>query len=114
MSRTVCYALALSIALNLSAYASNPLPSSDAVNFPLIFEPNSGQTASQVQYLSRSHEGTLFFTQNGVTILAPGHRSFRLFLERPQGSTQLVPEQQLESRSNYLDENGSNIRSLPN
>src|SRR5579884_1833985 len=105
MSRTACYILALSLVLKLSAYASNPLPSSDAVNFPLIFEPNGGQTASQVQYLGRSREGTLFFTQNGITILAPGHGSFRLLLERPQRSTQLIPEQRLQSRSNYIDEN---------
>ncbi|HWS18886.1 MAG TPA: hypothetical protein VN223_12755, partial [Candidatus Elarobacter sp.] len=45
---------------------------------PLAFEINRGQTAPQVRYLSRSREGVVFLTSDGITIAVPHTGSFRL------------------------------------
>ncbi|HET9838933.1 MAG TPA: SBBP repeat-containing protein [Candidatus Angelobacter sp.] len=71
------------------------------MNIPLSFEVNRGQTAPQVKYLARSREGTLFFTNNGVTVAAPRTGAFRMLFENA-AQPAIVPEQQMIARSNYL------------
>ena len=73
-----------------------------SVSFPLAFEVNRGQTASQVTYLARSREGTIFLTGDGATVAIAGEGSFRLRLEGASTTGAIVPEQELRSRSNYL------------
>ena len=70
----------------------------------LAFEPNRGQTAPQVMYLTRSREGTVFLTKNGVSLAVPGAGNFSMRFEGAVfgGS---IPEQRLASHSNYLDGN---------
>ena len=70
MSAFVRFACVLALALSAFAFAQ-PSPATSPVTFPLAFEANHGQTAPQVRYLARSHEGTLFFTDAGVTIAVP-------------------------------------------
>jgi hypothetical protein len=73
-----------------------------SVSFPLAFEVNCGQTASQVTYLARSREGTIFLTRDAATVAIAGEGSFRLRLEGASFPAGIVPEQELSWRSNYL------------
>jgi uncharacterized repeat protein (TIGR01451 family) len=81
-------------------------PGSAPVSFPLTFEVNRGQTATQVQYLARSREGLLFFTGEGFTVSVPRTGAFRVQFE--DAATPVIsPGQQLITRSNYLGRNGN-------
>ena len=71
------FSLVLFTTLTLAAQTSRPAP----VTFPLSFEVNHGQTAPQVRYLARSNEGTLFFTDSGVTVAVPRLGSFRMLFD---------------------------------
>src|SRR3954451_1082819 len=91
------------LALALSAFAfAQPSQSSSPVIFPLGFEANHGQTAPQVRYLARSHEGTLFFTDAGVTIAVPRVGAFRMLFDSASAPS-IAAEQPLTARSNYLN-----------
>ena len=70
---------------------------------PLAFEPNRGQTASEVMYLARSREGTVFLTRDGLVVSTAGNGSFQLRFENSSTAAKSVPEELLRSRSNYLD-----------
>src|SRR5207245_10889218 len=54
-------------------------------------------------YLARSKEGTLFFTNAGVTIAVPHLGSFRMQFENGTAAPQIAAQDPLISRSNYLD-----------
>jgi len=72
---------ALSVYLLVNAvlcFAQQAPSSAPPVSFPLTFEVNRGQTAPQVQYLSRSREGLLFFTAEGFTVSVPRTGAFRV------------------------------------
>jgi hypothetical protein len=72
------------------------------VNAPLAFEINRGQTAPQVRYLSRSREGVVFLTSDGITIAVPHTGSFRLLFDNAAFAPVIIAEQPLAARSNYL------------
>src|SRR4051794_11763641 len=101
MSASVRSACVLALALSAFAF-SQPSPATSPVTFPLGFEANHGQTAPQVRYLARSHEGTLFFTAAGVTIAVPRIGAFRMLFDGASRSS-IAAEQPLTARSNYLD-----------
>src|ERR1700757_4347983 len=79
--------------------ASNESPATPRL--PLAFEVNRGQTAPQVQYMARSREGVLFFTGQGVTIAVPKVGAFRMLFDNA-ATPQIVAQQELAARSNYL------------
>jgi uncharacterized repeat protein (TIGR01451 family) len=87
-------------------FAGQGSDSQSPVSFPLTFEVNRGQTAPQVQYLSRSREGILFFTENGVTVSVPRTGAFRMIFENAS-APQITPEQKLITRTNYLGRYGN-------
>ena len=68
---------------------------------PLAFEANRGQTAPQVQYLARSSEGALFFTNDGLTVAVPRLGAFRLRFEGAMAAPNIIAEGKLMARSNY-------------
>ena len=111
MKRLVTLVLFVCLLIASSSAASNPIPNqTNAVpgtQIPLSFEPNRGQTASQVRYLGRSREGIVFFTDQGMTIAVPGHGSFRLQFAEATASANFLPETLLAGRSNYLSTNAS-------
>src|SRR5580765_919801 len=74
------------------------------VNMPLTFEANRGQTDSQVKYLARSREGTLFFTSQGVIVAVPRVGSFQLLFHNTSTAPGITAERQLLARTNYLNE----------
>jgi uncharacterized repeat protein (TIGR01451 family) len=92
------------VCLLLSSFvfaSQSSIPSPDGL---LTFETNHGQTAPQVRYLARSREGVLFFTPDGMTVAVPHQGSFRLLFENAASEKEAInPEQQLATRSNYLD-----------
>ncbi len=77
---------------------------SPSVNVPLAFEVNRGQTATQVNYLARSREGTIFLTKDGATVAVAAQGVFRLRLEGASTLGGSVPEQLLRSNSSYLSD----------
>jgi uncharacterized repeat protein (TIGR01451 family) len=84
------------------------------INLPLTFEVNHGQTAPQVQYLARSREGVLFFTQQGLTVSVPRVGVFRMLFENAAPSA-ITPEQEMIARSNYLARHdGKSISNIEN
>jgi uncharacterized repeat protein (TIGR01451 family) len=68
---------------------------------PLAFEANRGQTVPLVQYLARSREGTLFFTNDGLTVAVPQVGAFRLRFEGAMAAPDIIAEGKLIARSNY-------------
>jgi uncharacterized repeat protein (TIGR01451 family) len=102
MSASVRSACVLALALSAFAFAQSSRNTSP-VTFPLAFEANHGQTAPQVRYLARSHEGTLFFTDAGVTIAVPRVGAFRMLFDRVSSTPSMAAEQPLTARSNYLN-----------
>jgi hypothetical protein len=70
--------LAICFLLNAVVSFAADHSSTPAVNIPFSFEVNRGQTAPQVQYLARSPEGVLFFTDDGVTVSVPKIGAFRI------------------------------------
>jgi len=88
--------------LSFLSLAFSQTIANSAVSLPLAFEVNRGQTASQVTYLARSREGTIFLTKDGATVAIAGEGSFRLRLEDASTLAGIVPEQELRWRSNYL------------
>ena len=84
-----------------AAFAASGTRSTPAVNLPLSFEVNHGQTAPQVKYLARSREGVLFFTDQGVTAAVPRSGAFRMLFENA-ATPAIAPEQKMIARSNYL------------
>jgi hypothetical protein len=88
--------------LSFLSLAFSQTIANSSVSFPLAFEVNRGQTASQVTYLARSREGTIFLSKDGATVAIAGEGSFRLRLEGASIPGAIVPEQDLHSRSNYL------------
>jgi uncharacterized repeat protein (TIGR01451 family) len=89
----------------LPGFAAAAADSQPPVSFPLTFEANRGQTAPQVQYLARSREGLIFFTQNGLTVAVPHAGAFRMLFENA-AAPQITPEQELVTRTNYLGRGG--------
>lgn len=71
---------------------------------PLAFESNRGQTSPTVQYLARSREGALFFTNDGLTVALPRIGAFRLRFEGATLAPDIIAEGKLMARSNYLSE----------
>lgn len=97
-----------------ASFAASGSDSTPAVNFPLSFEVNHGQTAPQVKYLARSREGTLFFTAEGITAAVPGRGAFRMLFENAT-TPAITPEQKMIARSNYLARrNGQSITNIEN
>ncbi len=80
--------------------------SAPPVSFPLTFEVNRGQTAPQVQYLARSNEGLLFFTDQGFTVSVPRTGAFRVQFENT-ATPEISASQKLITRSNYLGRKGN-------
>lgn len=70
---------------------------------PLAFEANRGQTSPTVQYLARSREGALFFTNEGLTVAIPRTGAFRLRFEGAMLAPDIIAEGKLTARSNYLN-----------
>jgi uncharacterized repeat protein (TIGR01451 family) len=101
MSAFVRVTSVLALALSALAFAQSSHNTSP-VTFPLAFEANHGQTSSQVRYLARSHEGTLFFTDSGVTIAVPRVGAFRMLFDRAAATPSITAEQPMSSRSNYI------------
>jgi uncharacterized repeat protein (TIGR01451 family) len=96
-------------------FAAQSPRSSAPVTFPLSFEANHGQTAPQVRYLARSREGTLFFTDAGVTVAVPTLGSFRMLFDGTNASPQISAQQLMSARSNYLDpDHGRSIPGVEN
>lgn len=93
--------LYLSICVSI-AFASNKQSAPPQKATGLIFEVNRGQTAPQARYLARSPEGTLFFSDTGLTVAVPGAGSFRLLFENGRTPAVITPEEQLASYSNYV------------
>lgn len=114
---TVVVAVCLSVA---STFASSEpvVPHANQVpgiQLPLSFELNRGQTDPQVRFLARSREGTLFFTNDGLTAVVAGQGSFRMTFDGAKTSSDFVPESELPGRSNYLSGNpASSITSIEN
>src|ERR1051326_7809926 len=77
------------------------------VGVPLTFEVNRGQTTSQVQYLARTREGIVFFTNEGITISSSRYGSFRLLFEKVERAARIVPGARLAAHTNYLDHDSS-------
>lgn len=102
MSVSVRFAAVLALALSALAFAQSSQITSP-VTFPLAFEANHGQTAPPVRYLARSHEGTLFFTDAGVTIAVPRVGAFRILFDRASTTPAIAAEQPMTARSNYLN-----------
>ncbi|HLY92255.1 MAG TPA: SBBP repeat-containing protein, partial [Candidatus Angelobacter sp.] len=100
MFKPLSYLLALFLLVSVG-FASAGSGSTPAVNLPLSFEVNRGQTAPQVKYLARSREGALFFTNEGVTVAIPRQGAFRVLFENA-AAPDIHPEQMLIARSNYL------------
>ena len=90
------------------SFAAKPVVApSNAPQIPLVFENNAGQTAPQVRYLARSREGSIFFTPNEVVVSAPRAGALRLTFAGSLAQPELLPEDVLPSRSNYLDRDPS-------
>jgi uncharacterized repeat protein (TIGR01451 family) len=103
--------LFINAVLCFAGQAADPQP---PASFPLTFEVNRGQTDPQVQYLSRSREGIIFFTGNGLTVSVPHTGAFRMIFENA-AAPQLSPEQELITRSNYLSRHaGQSIANVKN
>ncbi len=101
----VCFFIACSFAASNSVSShANQIP---GAQLPLSFEPNRGQTAPQVRFLTRSREGTMFFTDRGLTAAIAATGSFRLNFEGARSSAEFEPEAQLPGRSNYLSGNAT-------
>ena len=99
--------LAIYLLVNAVLCFGQAAPSSaPPVSFPLTFEVNRGQTAPQVQYLARSHEGTLFFTDQGFTVSVPRTGAFRVQFENA-ATPEISASQKLITRSNYLGRKGN-------
>jgi uncharacterized repeat protein (TIGR01451 family) len=101
MFKPLRYLTALYLLIPIACFALAGSDSTPAVNIPLSFEVNRGQTASQVQYLARSREGTLFFTGEGVTAAVPRVGAFRMLFENAAAAA-ITAEQPMIARSNYL------------
>ena len=99
----------------LSAPAHNPQPAPSYGRLPLAFEPNRGQTATQVQWLARGPEYTLFLTGSDAvlelhqiapakTAAAPTLRSsaLRMNLLNALPPQQAAGEQPLPGNANYF------------
>src|ERR1041385_641484 len=103
MSKVLRFLLPVSLFFIIStrslAFAQITAPA--PTGLPLVFEPNRGQTAPQVQYLARSREGTLFFTNDGLTVAVPQIGSFRLLFEEGTLTPGIMAEGKLKARSNY-------------
>src|ERR1700736_2628545 len=97
------FSFSAQIFFSAQLFADQPPAATAPVSFPLAFEINRGQTAPQVHYLARSREGTLFFTDGGVTISIPHQGSFRVLFEGANAVPAIAAEQPLITRSNYLD-----------
>jgi uncharacterized repeat protein (TIGR01451 family) len=102
----LCYVLCVYLLVNAVLCFGQAAPGSAPVSFPLTFEVNRGQTAPQVQYLARSREGLLFFTGEGFTVSVPRTGAFRVQFE-DAATPAISADQQLITRSNYLDRNGN-------
>lgn len=92
----ICFLFIFTCCFAQSTPASTP-----PVSLPLTFEVNRGQTATQVKYLSRSREGVLFFTPEGLTVSVPRVGAFRMLFENA-AMPAITPEQKMIARSNYL------------
>jgi uncharacterized repeat protein (TIGR01451 family) len=115
IARRVICAFSLALCASFAIAASPTTVMSPPVTFPLAFEPNHGQTSAQVHYVARSREGTLFFTNDGVTIAIPHRGSFRMLFDGAQASSSISGERLLVSHSNYLDpEHGKAISGIEN
>jgi hypothetical protein len=97
----VCLLVASSVAAS-NANPRHPVVVPSGAQIPLSFEPNRGQTDPRVLYLSRSREGTIFFTEQGATVAVPGYGSFHLQFAGGKSSANFEPETLLPGRSNYL------------
>jgi len=99
-------ALCVYLLVNAVLCFGQAAPGSAPVSFPLTFEVNRGQTAPQVQYLARSREGLLFFTNEGFTVSVPHTGAFRVEFENA-ATPAISADQQLITRSNYLGRDGN-------
>jgi hypothetical protein len=71
-------------------------------NIPLSFEPNTGQTTTDVRYLARGSAYTLYLG-SGETVLAARNQSpLRTKLLGANPSARILGESQQESTSNYF------------
>ncbi len=111
---TLVATLASCILISPSLFASNQVskPVANAPQLPLTFEPNRGQTDARVRYLSRSREGTIFFTGDGITVAVPRTGSFRIQFVGGNQSPTFLPQTVLPGRTNYLSENASSSISI--
>ena len=107
--RTLVATIASCILFTSGLFASKPAsrPVENAPQLPLTFEPNRGQTDARVRYLSRSQEGTIFFTNTGLTVAVPKTGSFRIEFVGGNPSPQFLPQTLLRGHTNYLSEKAS-------
>jgi uncharacterized repeat protein (TIGR01451 family) len=115
--RSLVATLASCLLISPSLFASDPVSQAvgNTPQLPLTFEPNRGQTDARVRYLSRSREGTIFFTDNGVTVAVPKAGSFRMQFVGANPASTFLPESLLPGRTNYLGkESASSITNVEN
>ena len=104
-SRTSILVLIVLLAV-VSSWAASPKPSLSLAKQPIAFEPNRGQTSSQVKYLARGSGYALFLTPREA-VLRMRHRNARDSALRIQWlasdpAATMTPEQALSGRVNYL------------
>jgi hypothetical protein len=80
----------------------------DHPKLPVTFEPNQGQAASDVRYLSRNSNSTVLLEVTGLTFLLKGHRedtipdALQLHLVGANSAPQIQPGPLAPSVSNYF------------
>src|SRR5687767_3340583 len=87
-------------------YPSHRKPLVDVkVRMPLVFEPNVGQAAADVRWISRTPDGTMLLTPGGATLVVRGDQDKnRRVTMRVVGArhTQAEPLEPLSSFSSYF------------
>lgn len=78
----------------------------NATGLPLVFEPNQGQTDSQVRYLAHGPASTLWLTQDEA-VLGSGKMALRMRFEGGNRAAAIQPEDALPGRANYFLGNDS-------
>ena len=84
-------------ALSLTAAAAGRQSS----GVPMVFEPNAGQSDPAVRFIARGRGYTLLLTQGGA-VFRSGHGDVRMQLTGASPNAELVGEEPLATRINYL------------
>src|SRR5882724_6812805 len=103
--RTKILALIVLLAA-VPTWAASHKPSLSFAKRPIAFEPNRGQTNSQVKYLARGNGHDLFLTPREAVLrmrhLNAKDSALRIQWIAADPSTSMTPEQELSGRVNYL------------